>query len=233
MLELSDVHAFYGESHVLQGIDFHVAAGEVVCLLGRNGAGKTTTLRAIMGLTPARRGRIVLDGTDEIQALPTHRIVRQGVGYVPEERRIFPGLSVQENLEVAERRTAEDGRRWPLARIYDTYPLLAELRNRPGDYLSGGEQQMLAIARALVTAPRLLLLDEPNEGLAPVLVHEIGAMIDALAESTTILLTEQNLAFARRHAHRGYVIEKGRVIHAADRAEFHDGASRLAELLSV
>lgn len=232
MLELAEVHAFYGESHVLQGVSLSVTAGEVVCLLGRNGAGKTTTLRTILGLTRARGGEIVLEG-QRIEALPTHRIVSLGVGYVPEERRIFPGLSVQENLEIAARRRVSGPRRWPLARIYEHYPLLAELKDRPGDYLSGGEQQMLAMARALVTEPRLLLLDEPNEGLAPVIVREIGAMIDALAETTTILLAEQNLIFARRHGHRAYVLEKGRVVYSATREEFHGEGERLAALLSV
>jgi len=232
LLELDDVHAFYGESHVLQGASLNVAAGEVVCLLGRNGAGKTTTLRTILGLTRARGGRIAFDG-QAITALPANRIVALGVGYVPEDRRIFPGLSVHENLQVAARGDKIGPRRWPLARIYDTYPLLAGLKDRPGDYLSGGEQQMLAIARALVTEPRLLLLDEPNEGLAPVLVQQIGAMIDDLAETTTILLAEQNLVFAQRHGHRAYVLEKGRIVHHADRAAFQESGAHLAAMLSV
>jgi branched-chain amino acid transport system ATP-binding protein len=214
MLVVEDLHAYYGESHVLQGISLEVKAGEVVCLLGRNGVGKTTTLKAIIGLVPPRRGRVRFEGR-EIQGMTPDRIARLGIGFVPEDRRIFAGLTVEENLEVAERRLPASERRWPLERIWDLFPVLAEMRGRQGDRLSGGEQQMLTIARALVTEPRLVLLDEPNEGLAPVVVQQIGRLIDELAKSTTILFTEQNVKFALRHAGRGYIIEKGRIRHHA------------------
>lgn len=232
MLRLEGVHTYYGESHVLQGISLEVGAGEVICLLGRNGAGKTTTLRSIIGLTPPHEGRILFK-SETIQGQAADRIARMGIGFVPEDRRIFPGLTVHENLEVAQKRVAEGGRRWSLERIYDDFPVLAEIRDRPGDYLSGGEQQMLAIARALVGGPELLLLDEPNEGLAPVIVQQVGRLIDELAETTTILFTEQNIRFALKHAQRGYVIEKGRIRHHASTEEFRANPDALERLLSV
>ncbi|HSM20426.1 MAG TPA: ABC transporter ATP-binding protein [Hyphomicrobiales bacterium] len=231
MLRLEGVHAYYGESHVLQGIDLAVETGEVVCLLGRNGAGKTTTLRAVMGLTPARRGKILFKD-EPIEHMRPNAIARIGIGFVPEDRRIFAGLTVQENLEVAQKPGATE-RAWPLERIYQTFPMLVDIRDRPGDYLSGGEQQMLAIARALVGEPELLLLDEPNEGLAPVIVQQVGALIDELSKTTTILLTEQKVKFALRHADRGYVIEKGRVRHHATAQEFRDNPEALERLISV
>ncbi|MFQ5960899.1 MAG: ABC transporter ATP-binding protein [Candidatus Methylomirabilales bacterium] len=232
MLRLEKVHTYYGESQVLQGISLEVAAGEVVCLLGRNGAGKTTTLRSIIGLTPPREGKVLFKG-EPIQGHAADRIARMGVGFVPEDRRIFPGLTVHENLEVAERRRVKGKRRWSLERIYDHFPILAEIRNRPGDYLSGGEQQILAIARALVGEPELLLLDEPNEGLAPVIVQQVGRLIDEVAETTTILFTEQNIRFALKHAQRGYVVEKGRIRHHASTDEFRSNPEVLERLLSV
>lgn len=232
MLRLEDVHTYYGESHVLQGISLEVAAGEVVCLLGRNGAGKTTTLRSIIGLTPPRKGRILFRG-EAIQGHVADRIARMGVGFVPEDRRIFPGLTVHENLEVAQKSRVKGTRRWPLEKIYDHFTILAELRNRAGDYLSGGEQQILAIARALVGEPELLLLDEPNEGLAPVIVQQVGRIIDELSETTTILFTEQNIRFALKHAQRGYVIEKGRIRHHGSTEEFRSHPEILEKLLSV
>ncbi len=232
MLRLEGVHAHYGESHVLQGVSLEVAAGEVVCLLGRNGAGKTTTLKTIMGLVPATGGAITFKDRP-ITGLPPNRIATLGLGYVPEDRRIFAGLTVQENLEVAERRLPEARRAWPLARVFEQFPMLYEMRDRQGDRLSGGQQQMLTIARALVGEPDLLLLDEPNEGLAPVIVQQIGRMIDDLARSTTILFTEQNLRFALKHAQRGYVIQKGRVLHHAPAEEFRARPEVLEELLSV
>lgn len=232
MLQLEDVHTYYGESHVLQGISLAVGAGEVVCLLGRNGAGKTTTLRSVIGLTPPRKGKVLFKG-EPIQEKAPHRIARMGIGFVPEDRRIFSGLTVNENLEVAQRRTVEGQRRWSLEKVYDHFPILSEIRNRPGDYLSGGEQQMLAIARALVGEPELLLLDEPNEGLAPVIVQQVSRLIDELAETTTILFTEQNIKFALKHARRGYVIEKGRIRHHASTEEFRSNPEILERLLSV
>lgn len=221
MLDVRDIHTFYGESHALQGVSLSVETGEVVCLLGRNGAGKSTTLKSIMGITPPRRGAIHFEG-QAIHGRPPHRIARCGIALVPEERRIFAGLTVQENLEVAMAPASSRERRWPIGRIFDEYPMLASLRNRDGATLSGGEQQMLAMARALVTEPRLLLLDEPNEGLAPVIVQQIGALMDRLAKTTTLLFTDQNLPFALRHAHRGYVLQKGRVVYAGTTDEIRD-----------
>lgn len=211
MLVVEDLHTYYGESHALQGVSLRVEAGEVVCLLGRNGAGKSTTLGSIIGLTPARRGSIRFDG-QEIRARRPHWITRHGIALVPEDRRIFAGLSVTENLEVAAPRKLDRERRWPIERLFETFPMLAELRHQDGATLSGGQRQMLAIARALASEPRLLLLDEPNEGLAPVIVQQIGALIEQLAQTTTILLTDQNVRFALRHARRGYVLQKGRVV---------------------
>ncbi|MFQ5848526.1 MAG: ABC transporter ATP-binding protein [Candidatus Methylomirabilales bacterium] len=232
MLRLEEVHSYYGESHVLQGISLGVSAGDVVCLLGRNGAGKTTTLRSIMGLTPAREGRVLFRG-EPIQRKTANRIARMGIGFVPEDRRIFPGLTVHENLQVAQRPRVEGERRWPFEKIYDLFPMLAEIRTRSGDYLSGGEQQMLAIARALVGEPELLLLDEPNEGLAPVIVQQVGRLIDELAKTITVLFTEQNIRFALKHADRGYVIEKGRIRYHARTEEFRSNPEILERLLSV
>ena len=211
MLIVEDLHTYYGESHALQGVSLRVEAGEVVCLLGRNGAGKSTTLNSIIGLTPARHGSIRFDG-QEIRERRPHWITRRGIALVPEDRRIFAGLSVTENLEVAAPRKLDRERRWPIERLFETFPMLAEVRHQDGATLSGGQRQMLAIARALASEPRLLLLDEPNEGLAPVIVQQIGSLIDQLAQTTTILLTDQNVRFALRHARRGYVLQNGRVV---------------------
>jgi branched-chain amino acid transport system ATP-binding protein len=212
LLVVDDLHTYYGESHALQGVSLRVEAGEVVCLLGRNGAGKSTTLNSIVGLTPSRRGTVRFEG-EEIQRLPAHRIARRGLALVPEDRRIFAGLTVAENLEVAAPARPQRERRWPVERIFDEFPMLAEVRAQDGATLSGGQQQMLAIARALAGEPRLLLLDEPNEGLAPVIVQQIGALIDRLAETTTILFTDQSVRFALRHAQRGYILQKGRIVY--------------------
>jgi len=216
ILELDDIHTNYGESRALQGISLHLQEGETVCLLGRNGAGKSTTLKSIMGLTPPHSGQIRYAGRT-ITAQAPYRIARAGIALVPEDRRIFPGLTVRENLDIARnnRRTSGDAT-WTIERIFDTYPLLAELADRDGSTLSGGEQQILAVARSLMIQPRVLLLDEPNEGLAPVLVQQIGALIDDLAHSTTVLFTDQNVHFALRHARRAYILEKGKIVHTAD-----------------
>lgn len=232
MLELDDVHTYYGESQALQGVTLELDEGETVCLLGRNGAGKSTTLKSIIGLTPPRKGRVVFEGK-EIQRKPAHRIARLGIGLVPEDRRIFPGLSVRENLEVAQRRRRGETPKWSIERIFDNYPMLAELANQDGATLSGGQQQMLAVARSLMTEPRLLLLDEPNEGLAPVIVKQIGALIDELAATTTILFTDQSVHFALKHAKRAYILEKGRIVHEAPAAELRDDRETQDRFLSV
>ena len=206
MLELDRVHAYYGPSHVLHGISLRARAGEVVSLLGRNGAGKSTTLKAIVGLARVEGGAIRFEGRD-ITRLPTAQISRLGVGLVPEDRRIFAELSVLENLRVGERR-----RGWPVERAFECFPALRPLAGRRGGSLSGGEQQMLTIARTLMGGPRLLLLDEPAEGLAPVVVRTLAERIAALKrEGLTIVLSEQNLRLARPLADRAYIIERGEI----------------------
>ena len=206
LLALDAVDAYYDRSHVLQSISMEVQSGAVVALLGRNGAGKSTTLKAVMGIVPVRAGRVRFDGTD-ITGLTTHRVARLGVAYVPEDRGVFASLSVQEHLTLADVRGG-----WPPARIYEAFPRLAERRDHRGTQLSGGEQQMLSIARALTLAPRLLILDEPTEGLAPVIVEEIATIAERLkSEGLTMLLVEQNYPFAARIADRVYVLGKGRI----------------------
>jgi branched-chain amino acid transport system ATP-binding protein len=210
LLELRDVHAYYGRSHVLHGVGLTAREGEVVSLLGRNGAGKSTTLKAIVGLVDVTRGEVLYDGRP-LRGLATHAIARLGVGFVPEDRRIFGDLTVLENLRVGEPER-RGGRAWSVERVFGLFPKLRELARRRGGSLSGGEQQMLTIARTLLTEPRLLLLDEPSEGLAPVVVRALGENIAALKrDGLTILLSEQNLKFARRLADRAYIIEKGQI----------------------
>jgi len=232
MLDVQDIHTYYGESHALQGVSLQLNEGETVCLLGRNGAGKSTTLRSIIGLNAPRQGRVLFDGTD-VTGWPAYRIARQGVGLVPEDRRIFPGLSVRENLEVGQYRRRGITNRWTVERIFDEYPMLGELANQDGSTLSGGQQQMLAVARSLMSEPRLLLLDEPNEGLAPVIVKQIGQLIDDLAKTTTILFTDQSVHFALKHARRAYILEKGRVVHEASSEDLRDDVATQQRYLSV
>jgi len=209
MLEVEGIHTYYGQSHVLFDVSLRVSEGEVVFLLGRNGAGKTTTLRSIVGLTPPRRGRIRYRGED-ITGLPPHRIAQRGVAYVPDDRRIFPDLTVQENLEIASR--ARGSHYWTLDRVFELFPVLREKRHHRGSALSGGEQKMLAVARALVGNPDLLLLDEPLEGLAPLLVRTLEERIRVLKRSgLTVLLAEQNVPAVLRMADRGYIIDDGRI----------------------
>jgi branched-chain amino acid transport system ATP-binding protein len=211
MLEVEDIHTNYGESYVLQGVSLRVGRGQVVAVLGRNGVGKTTLIRSIIGFTPPRRGRILLNGED-ITRLPAHEIARRGVGLVPQGRRIFPSLAVGEHLEVGER--VGNGSGWSFGRVLDLFPRLRErIRNR-GNQLSGGEQQMLACGRALVGNPDILLMDEPSEGLAPLLVRELGRMLAGLkAGGASILIVEQNLAFALRIADHVYLMNKGKIVH--------------------
>ncbi|MGH3628772.1 MAG: ABC transporter ATP-binding protein [Sciscionella sp.] len=223
MLTLSEVHTYYGPSHVLQGVSLRVGAGEVVALLGRNGAGKTTTMRTITGLTPARRGSVLL-ADEEIARRPPHAIARKGIAYVPSGRRIFSALTVRQNLELAFRDSRRTGD-WTIARVHEVFPKLAELDGRPAGFLSGGEQQMLKLGRALLAHPRVLLLDEPTEGLAPAVVDQMREWIDIVkAERLSILICEQNALFALRLADRGYIIEKGRIRHTASAAELSDSA---------
>ena len=211
-LQLTDVHTHYGSSHILFGIELEVTEGHVVCLLGRNGAGKTTTMRTIMGLAPASRGRITYNGTELVGVEP-HDIARLGIGFVPDDRLIFPDLTVRENLEVAARHGPGAAKfNWTVEKIYDLFPVLKALDNHVGAYLSGGEQQMLTVGRTLMGNPLLLLLDEPVEGVAPIVVQELGEKIRALkAMGLTILMAEQNLHFATQISDYAYVIEKGQI----------------------
>ena len=216
ILDIQGLHAHYGKSHVLQGVNLHIGDGELVTLLGRNGAGKSTTLKSICGVVPPTRGRVVFDG-QELQGMPAHAIARRGVCLVPEHRGIFKLLTVEENLLLGQRKRSP----WQLADIYRIFPRLQERRGNGGGQLSGGEQQMLAIGRALMNAPRLLMLDEPVEGLAPVIVEEIVAQLKTIkAAGVAILLVEQNLEVCTQLAERHYVIEQGSIVHEADNATF-------------
>ena len=229
-LEVAGVQGWYGESHVLHGVDFHVDEGEVVTLLGRNGAGRTSTLRAIMGLIGARTGSIKVKGTETV-GLPTHRIARLGLGYCPEERGIFSSLSAEENLMLPPM-LGDHG--MSVEQIYAMFPNLEERAQSQGTRLSGGEQQMLAVARILRTGARLLLLDEISEGLAPVIVEKLGAVVKSLREQGyTIVMVEQNFRFAAPLADRFLVMEHGRVIQQFSQAELPERMARLHEYLGV
>jgi branched-chain amino acid transport system ATP-binding protein len=232
LLELQDVHAAYGLSRVLFGISLEVNEGECVCLLGRNGVGKTTTMRSVMGLTPPSAGHVRFKSRD-ITGWPPHRVARAGIGFVPEDRRIFAELSVWENLDVARRAAARPGR-WTIEAITDLFPVLGKLRDRQGGFLSGGEQQMLTIARTLMGNPELLLLDEPSEGLAPLVVEALLAKVGELkAQGTTILLAEQGIEFSLALADRVYVLEKGAVRFAGSSAALRSDRSVLDQLLTL
>jgi branched-chain amino acid transport system ATP-binding protein len=229
-LRVSDLHAFYGESHILHGVDFTVRRGEVVTLLGRNGAGRTTTLKAILGLTGKRTGSIMINGREAIRMAP-HRIAQLGLGYCPEERGIFSSLSCEENLMLPPR-VASNG--MSVEEIYAMFPNLAERRNSQGTRLSGGEQQMLAVARILRTGAQLLLLDEISEGLAPVIVQALDRMIRQLkAKGFTIVMVEQNFRFAAPLADRFYVMEHGRIVEGFAAAELDAKMGMLHEYLGI
>ena len=217
MLSVKALNAHYGTSHVLQGVDLELHDRTILAVLGRNGVGKTTTVRAIMGLVRPSSGNVLLDGED-ITGWSPHRVARAGVAYVPEGRQIFPDLSVIENIRVAERRPAE---KWPLHRLLELFPALRERAGNKGAQLSGGEQQMLAIARALVSDPKVLLLDEPSQGLAPLVVRELARVVRDLCESgVTILLIEQNMKLAAEVADRLAIMVKGRIVYSASPAAF-------------
>lgn len=231
MLDLDNVNAFYGESHILHGVSFSVQKGEVVCLLGRNGAGKTTTILTIMGYLKPRPGRIVYNGRD-IATLPPYAVARLGFGYVPQERGIFPSLTVRENLTVFAR-TSRDSR-WSLDRVYELFPSLGARERNLGFQLSGGEQQMLSIARALLLNPELLVLDEPSEGLAPIIVSEIVRVLTVLkSEGLAILMVEQNLHTALAIADRHHVMNKGIICFTGSSAELEGNEFVLRNYLSV
>lgn len=207
LLEVDDIHTYYGQSYVLQGVTLEVEAGSVLTLLGRNGAGKTTTIRSIMGIQPPRRGEIRYAGENIVGKEP-YEISRLGVGIVPEDRRLFPELTVRENLETVMVKNSD----WTVERVFDVFPKLEERERNDGDQLSGGEQQMLAIARALVTDPDLLMLDEPSEGLAPIIVDDLEDLLGDITDyGITVLLTEQNVAFALELADEAYLIDKGQI----------------------
>ena len=211
MLSVDSIDAYYGRAHILSDVSLEVARGEVVVLLGRNGAGKSTSLKTIMGLVPPAKGRIVFDGAD-IHGLPPHDIAKRGLGFVPEDRRIFTDLTVRENLEVGRQPQRSDTPAWTPERLFQIFPNLAEMQDRPGGQMSGGEQQMLTIARTLMGNPSLILLDEPSEGLAPVIVEAMAKTITGLKrDGLSILLSEQNLYFAQSVSDRAYIIEKGRI----------------------
>ena len=233
VLEVRDVHTAYGLSRVLFGVSLEVRAGECVCLLGRNGVGKTTTIRSIMGLTPPSAGHIVWKGTD-ITGWPPHRVARAGIGFVPEDRRIFADLTVWENLDVAVRAARAGAGGFSIERVFDLFPKLAELTARQGGFLSGGEQQMLTIARTLMGNPELLLLDEPSEGLAPLVVDHLREQVARLRrEGLTILLAEQNVEFSLGLADRVYVLEKGAIRFSGPAARLRDDEALRHELLAL
>jgi branched-chain amino acid transport system ATP-binding protein len=232
LLELEDIHTAYGLSRVLFGISLEVDPGECVCLLGRNGVGKTTTMRSVMGLTPPSAGRVRFRSRD-ITGWPPYRVARAGIGFVPEDRRIFAELSVWENLDVAQRAAARPGR-WTIAAVFELFPGLAELRDRQGGFLSGGEQQMLTIARTLMGNPELLLLDEPSEGLAPLVVETLRVKIGELkAQGLTILLAEQGVDFSLALADRVYLLEKGAIRHSGPARELREDKALLDRLLAL
>ncbi len=229
-LQITDLHAWYGESHVLHGVNLRVNEGEVVALLGRNGAGRTTTMRAIVGLTGTRKGSIRIRGQEAIK-LPPHRVAKLGVGYCPEERGIFASLSAEENLMLPPQ-IGQDP--MSVAEIYEMFPNLKERASSPGTRLSGGEQQMLAVARILRTGARLLLLDEISEGLAPVIVQKLAETIRTLkAKGYTILLVEQNFRFAAPLADRFYVMEHGKIVREFAQQELRENMGMLQEYLGV
>jgi branched-chain amino acid transport system ATP-binding protein len=226
VLEAAGLHTFYGKSHILHGVSLTVNEGEVVALLGRNGAGKTTTLRTLVGLTPARGGSVRIFG-NSVTTWPSYRIAALGVGYVPEGRRIFAQLTVDENLRVPLERSGP----WTIPRVYELFPRLAQRKSNKGRQLSGGEQEMLAIARSLLLNPKLLLLDEPSQGLAPLVVQEVFRVVVSMrSEGISVLLVEQNVRAAVEIADRAYVLDDGRVVYDGPAAEFGRDEERVRAL---
>lgn len=230
VLDIDGIDTYYGNSHVLHDVSLSLAEGEVVALLGRNGAGKTTTMRSIMGVTPPRRGSITYRGED-IVGLPPEQINERGIALVPEDRRVFPTLTVQENLLLAYK-LADDP--LPIEKMYELFPVLDPLRSSKGSDLSGGEQQMLSVARALIQQPSVLLLDEPTEGLAPVIVDDLQEMLlDIVSEDVTVLLSEQNVSFAFELATRGYLIDTGEIVFEGPIEELREREDLLEQYLAV
>ncbi|HEY48752.1 MAG TPA: ABC transporter ATP-binding protein [Dehalococcoidia bacterium] len=234
MLQLNDIHTYYGDSHILQGVSLKVDEGSIVALLGRNGVGKTTVIRSIIGLTPPRQGTVLFKGRDITGAAP-HRVVRMGIGLVPQGRRIFPSLSVKENLTIAARSNHGRPQNWDLNRVLSSFPMLKERLNARGNTLSGGELQMLAIARALMGNPDLLLIDEASEGLAPLALREIGRIIKQLKaeEGLSILLVAQNINLALELSDYVYVMGKGKIAHESLPGELRGNDEVKAKYLGV
>jgi branched-chain amino acid transport system ATP-binding protein len=230
LLRVESIHTFIGQFHILEGVSLSVPPGSITALLGRNGAGKTTTLRSIMGLAAPREGRIVLDG-QEIHGRPPYEIATMGIGYVPEYRAIFRDLTVEENLKIAERRKGDLARRGAL--IFELFPDLKRFHRLPGGQLSGGQQQMLSIARALVADNRLLLIDEPSEGLAPVIIEHIVEALRRLSDHTTVLLVEQNFAMAAQLADRYYIVDDGQTVHSGRMADLVQNRALISKYLGV
>jgi len=230
MLTINDIHTFYGQSHVLQGISLQMDRGELVALLGRNGAGKSTTLKSVMGITPPRSGTIVFKDVN-IAGRRTCKIAQLGVGYVPEDRRVFPNLTVLDNLEMGMKKKIN--KVWTIERVCAVFPVLKRLQKSRGMTLSGGEQQMLTIARTLMGEPEILLLDEPSEGLAPVVVQDLGRLMKEIKESLTIFLAEQNANFALDLSDRGYIMEKGRISFQGNVKEIQNNEEVKSRYLSV
>ena len=233
MLAVRDLHAYYGRAHILHGVSLDAAAGEVVALLGRNGAGKSTVMKAIMGIVPPARGSVAFDGR-AIERLSPYRIARLGLGWVPEDRRVFTDLTVLENLEVGRRPPRPGAPAWTVDTLFELFPNLAAMPDRPGGMMSGGEQQMLTVARTLMGNPRLVLLDEPSEGVAPLVVEQMAEMILRLKrEGLSVLLSEQNLPFASAVCDRVYLLEKGQVVFEGRMAELEADVEIARRFLSV
>ncbi len=225
-LHVEGLHTYYGKSHILHGVSLEAGEGMITALLGRNGAGKTTTLRTLMGLTPARQGKVTFFGADASH-WPTHRIAARGVGYVPEGRRIFANLTVEENLKVP----LERGGRWTIERVYELFPRLAERKSNRGRQLSGGEQEMLSIGRALLLNPRLLILDEPSQGLAPLIVKEVFRVVSQMrAEGISVLLVEQNARMSLEIADHAYVLDDGGIVYSGSARELAADETRVRAL---
>ncbi|RJQ87348.1 MAG: ABC transporter ATP-binding protein [Desulfobacteraceae bacterium] len=232
MLRVEAMNAYYGKSHILQDVSFAVESGEVVALLGRNGVGKTTSLRAVMGLTPPRSGSIHFKG-DEVRGKPPYFMAKAGMAYMPDDLRIFPDLTCEENLEIAHRLSGRNGY-WTKARVEELFPVLGERRRQLGILLSGGEKKMLGVGRALMSNPDMILLDEPSEGLAPLVVKNLAQVIEEIRDKgMTILMADQNLKFCRRVSVRGYILEKGRIVHSDRIASIWEDESIIKQYLAL